>query len=174
MKKTIVINLFGAPGAGKSQTMAGIFSQLKAHGIDCEQAPEFVKEMVWADRMDETRDQTYIFAKQNHRLFRLNGRVDIIITDAPLLQSLYYGKDDAEFVRFVKHTASGYTNFNYFLNRIKAYNPNGRYQTEEESDALGKKLRSILIENEVHFEELDGGQTAIDIIVDKILSGENI
>lgn len=46
-KKTLVINLFGAPGSGKSSGAAYIFSQLKKLGIDCELVTEYAKDKCW-------------------------------------------------------------------------------------------------------------------------------
>ena len=34
MKETLVVNLFGGPGTGKSTMMAGIFAKLKSLGYD--------------------------------------------------------------------------------------------------------------------------------------------
>ena len=68
-KQTIVINLFGAPGAGKSTLMAELFASLKNAGVDCEMSPEFAKELVWEKRTRTFDDELYILAKQNHRLF---------------------------------------------------------------------------------------------------------
>ena len=36
MNKTLVINLIGGPGSGKSTTASGIFYTLKKMGINCE------------------------------------------------------------------------------------------------------------------------------------------
>ena len=46
---------------------------------------EFAKDLVYENRMDTMKDELYIFAKQNHRLFRVKDKVDVIITDRPLL-----------------------------------------------------------------------------------------
>lgn len=46
MNKTIVINLLGAPGAGKSTLAALIFSKLKMKNIACEIVTEFAKDLV--------------------------------------------------------------------------------------------------------------------------------
>ena len=43
----LVVNLFGAPGAGKSTGAAYIFSQLKMAGINAELVTEFAKDKVW-------------------------------------------------------------------------------------------------------------------------------
>ena len=43
-KDTLIINLIGGPGSGKSTTAAGLFYKLKQMGIDCEMALEFAKD----------------------------------------------------------------------------------------------------------------------------------
>ena len=43
----MVVNLFGAPGAGKSTGAAYIFAILKMHGIDAELVTEFAKDKLW-------------------------------------------------------------------------------------------------------------------------------
>ena len=40
MKNTLIVNLFGGPGTGKSTLMARIFSELKVQGYDCEMVTE--------------------------------------------------------------------------------------------------------------------------------------
>lgn len=50
MKKPFVINLFGAPGSGKSVAASYIFSQLKMKGVECELIQEFAKDLTWEDR----------------------------------------------------------------------------------------------------------------------------
>ena len=47
MKNTLIVNLFGGAGIGKSTLMARIFSELKVQGYDCEMVTEFAKDLVW-------------------------------------------------------------------------------------------------------------------------------
>lgn len=61
----IVVNLFGAPGAGKSTGAARIFSNLKMAGINAELVTEFAKDKVWEENKAVFNDQLYIFGKQN-------------------------------------------------------------------------------------------------------------
>ena len=49
MKKSIVVNLFAGPGAGKSTGATYIFSKLKMLGIDAEYVSEFAKDKVWEE-----------------------------------------------------------------------------------------------------------------------------
>ena len=50
---------------------ANIFAELKWMGIDCELVSEFAKELVWEKRNETFKDELYIFAKQNHRLWQV-------------------------------------------------------------------------------------------------------
>ena len=87
---TYVINLIGSPGSGKSTLAALLFGEMKKLGYSVDLVTEYAKELVWEERNATFDDELYIFAKQNHRIFRLNEKVDFIVTDAPLLQKLYY------------------------------------------------------------------------------------
>jgi uridine kinase len=45
-KKSLIVNIYGMPSAGKSTTAAGVFSELKWLNIDCELATEYAKDKV--------------------------------------------------------------------------------------------------------------------------------
>lgn len=67
-------------------------------------------------------DQIYIFAKQQRRINRLVGSVDIAITDIPLPISILYNKDLSEsFNGLVLKTFNQYNNINFFIDRTKEY-----------------------------------------------------
>lgn len=145
-KNTLLVNLFGGPGTGKSTTMAGLFSKLKMAGVDCEQAPEFAKDKVWEGSTKVLGNQLYIFGKQHHRLWRLAGKVSCIVTDSPLLIALYYGKHITTdtFKNLVLEEHNRFPTLNVFLKRVKVYNPSGRMQTEKEAKQIDVELLNIL------------------------------
>lgn len=64
----LVVNLFGAPGAGKSTGAAYIFSKLKMAGINAELVTEFAKDKVWEESKAVFENQAYIFGKQQPRI----------------------------------------------------------------------------------------------------------
>ncbi|MCK9576029.1 MAG: AAA family ATPase [Candidatus Pacearchaeota archaeon] len=176
MKKTLIVNLYGAPGTGKSTLMAETFAALKWDKIDSEMVPEFAKELVWEKRHHTMTDQLYLLGKQHHRIFRVNGKVEVVITDSPILLNTVYNRlyntnDNPKQTIFndalekVVIAADGlYWTLNIFLNRTKDYNPNGRNQTEEESNELSVIIRNLLIENNIKFKDLDADRdTAIEI-----------
>ena len=140
MKKPVVINLTGAPGAGKSTGAAKLFYELKTLGINCELVSEFAKDKTWEHNATALNCQEYIFGKQSYKLKRCRDEVDVIITDSPLPLTIIYTKDEQikkPLTELVLAIYNSYDNINFFINRVKPYNPKGRNQTEAESDQLG-------------------------------------
>ena len=153
---TKVINLFGGPGAGKSTMAAGIFFYLKNRGINCELASEYAKDKVWEESYSVLNNQIYVFGKQLHRIQRLIDKVDVVITDAPLLFSLIYGAHEGkEFHKLVKVVFNRFDNINFFLTRIKDFNPAGRLQTEDKAKLLDTAIRDKLKKEKVVFSTHD-------------------
>ena len=181
MKKPLVINLFGAPGAGKSTGAAYIFSQLKLRNVNAEYITEFAKDKTWEHNSKALEDQVFVFGESYHKLFICKDQVDVIILDSPLILSLLYNQDPLLgdcFNQLVINLYNSFDNINFFINRVKKYNPVGRNQTEEESDGLKYKLIKLLNDiDETNYIEINGSEEgynhALDIIV-KILKERNI
>lgn len=133
-RRTLVVNLFGGPGSGKSTMAAGLFADLKRRGRSCELVTEYVKGKVWEGSLPILDDQIYIFAKQYHQLWALNGKVDIIVCDGPLLASSYYGaRLCREFHDLVECQHESFWNLNILVGRGSDYDPDGRTQNFDES-----------------------------------------
>ncbi len=165
----VVINLFGGPGSGKSTTAAGLFFKMKLDNRvkSVELVTEFAKDLVYAGRTEELRDnQLYITAKQHSRMQRLVGKVDYIITDSPLIQSIMYTPEDYfnSFKQLVIEVYSSFTNLNIFINRVKKYEQYGRDRTEEESNIISNNILGLLDENNLNYIIVDGDNDAPDII----------
>lgn len=177
MKDTLVVNLFGSPSTGKSTTMAEVFGKLKRLGVDCEIATEFAKDLVWENRQDSLKDQLYVFAKQYHKLFRLDGKVQVVVTDSPLLLSMFYnnkynntGSDfNKSLNQMVMSAHNKFNTMNVYLHRTKPYNPNGRNQTEEESNEISLELMDLLRDLNVDVEELYADEKVSEVIVNMIM-----
>ena len=168
---TICCNLFGAPGAGKSTMAALVFAKLKMLGINCELVTEFAKDKVWEKNNEALSNQIYIFAKQYYRITRCAEQVDVIVTDSPLALSPYYNKDpdiDKPLKELVFAISNKYDNMNYFLRRVKKYNPVGRLQTESESNEYSIRIKEMLNANGILFKEIDGDLMSADVIVQDI------
>jgi hypothetical protein len=166
-KKTIIVNLFGGPGSGKSTTAAGLFHKLKINGINCELVTEFAKHITWKEDFNTLKNQIYVFAKQHDRMFHLKDKVDVIITDSPIIMGLSYCNWDLmsrSFEQFVvdEFNRDDAVNINYFINRVKEYNPSGRSQTEEEAKDKDMEIKTLLDKYNVSFEAIDGDEQAVD------------
>ncbi len=174
--KNIVVNFFGAPGAGKSTAMAYVFAHLKMRGINCEMAPEFAKELFFEDNQTAFGNQVYILGNQYYRISRLLNQVDVIITDAPVFVSVYYNslthaKD--EFNQYVVEAAKGFNNKNYYLKRVVEYDSNGRHQTEDQANEVGETLLSLFEKYGIEYEFASSLPESLDKIVDDIVKAVN-
>lgn len=166
--ETVVLNLIGGSGIGKSTTSAGLFYELKKAQIDAELVVEFAKQLVWQERHKTFDDQLYVFAKQHNKIFSVNGKVEVIVTDCPLLISGIFSKDEDERKLIVKKF-NQYNNINIFLKRTHKFNPNGRLEDENGARENDRKLEQFLKENNVPYFSIepsdDGLQEILEIIM---------
>lgn len=173
-KDTLVVNLFGGPCVGKTTTAAGVFMLLKLHDVECELVLEYAKDLVWEERHKTFKDQQYLFAKQNHRLWRVNEKVDYIITDCPLMLSPVYGERygtaNRLFNDHVAETVRNYINFNVILTRTKKYNPNGRNETEDEAKEVDALVIKYLHKYDMKWREVPGNFEGINKITKMLLT----
>lgn len=174
MRKTVIVNLYGAPGAGKSTGSAYIFGQLKMNNISVELVREFVKDKIYEKSEGVFNDQVYILGKQHFRQTNVKGNVDVIITDCPLIVQAYY-TDKYKFPyadelrQLVLKLYSLENNINYFVNRDKPYNPDGRFQTEADSDSISGNLKEYLDNLNIEYKEINGNITNYDSVVADII-----
>lgn len=168
----IVVNLFGVPSAGKSTGAAYIFSQLKLNGINAELITEFAKDKVWENNTEVFKNQAYLFGKQSYKMSRCKDKVDVLVTDSPLPLSIFYNKDivlGEDFNKTVMNVFNSYNNLNYLLLRVKPYNPNGRHQTEKESDELKQPMINLLHNRNIKYTEHNGNVQGYEEIISDIL-----
>lgn len=170
-KNTIVVNLFAGAGAGKSTVMAETFAKLKWNEVDVEMATEFIKEAIWEKRPKIPSNQALIFGEQYYRISRLLGEVDVVITDSPILLSRFYNSDlSVNFDNHVFDVFNSLNNVNYFIERKKKYNPNGRFQSENEAKALDVVMMEMLDNLSIPYKVVEGlPNVASEFIKDDIL-----
>lgn len=145
-----VINIFGGPGTGKSVTAAKLFADLKIQHLNCELVTEYAKELVYDESYKVLENQEWIFANQHNRMYRLKEKVDFIITDAPLFNSIVYsgkGEEQKDFHNYVLSVFNRYNNLNVYLERETEYRTEGRYQDE----AGAKKIDDEVLRLFNHF-----------------------
>lgn len=165
----LVVNLWGAPGCGKSTAAAYIFSQLKSLGCNVELVTEFAKDLTWEGRTGALHTQLYVSGVQAQRLARIRDKVDVAIVDSPLPSGLaYVNEEERDLLNDVLwHEYNKYNNINFFLERAHPYSSDGRNQTEEEADKIGEKILAMLNGNDVYHTTSD--TAGCEYIILKIL-----
>jgi hypothetical protein len=133
-KKTICLNFYAGPGAGKSTIAASVFAELKKKHVNCELITEFAKRKVWEGNMECLNNQLYITAKQQYLMWTVSKHVDLIVTDSPIMLGCIYGNDDL-LDQIIIREYHKYNNIDIFLNRNTqyAYQSNGRMQSLDEA-----------------------------------------
>ena len=168
----ILVNLYGPPGAGKSSGAAYIFSELKMAGVNAELVTEFAKDKCYEQSKKVFENQAYIFGKQYFRITRCKDDVDVIVTDSPLALSIVYNNDPVlgdSFNQLVRDVRKSFDDMNYFVCRVKKYNPKGRFQTEKESDKLSQEILDFMNAEGISFCPINGDREGYDKVVADIL-----
>lgn len=157
-----VINLYGGPGTGKSTTAAHLFALLKLRGCNAELITEYVKNWVWEGRTIRKNDQYYLFAKQARLESLKFEEVDYIVTDSPVwLSAIYEARHEQEphicQMLIDKHVdlakSYGVRHRHIFLNRVKRYSPEGRFQTEDQAKEIDEEILNYLKAQKLEFSE---------------------
>ena len=136
--KTLYINFFAGPGAGKSTMAEGLFYRLKRRGINCEYIQEYAKDKTWSEDRQTLLCQPYVTGKQYYRNTRLLNKVDVAVTDSPIITGLLYQGTgcNKNWERWLLDAFNEFDNLNILLVRNTKdhpYNPKGRRQSEDES-----------------------------------------
>jgi len=168
----ILVNLYGGPGVGKSTAAAFIFSQLKMKGVNVELVTEFAKDKVWEENKEVFNNQAYIFGKQYFKITRCMDKVDVIVTDSPLLLSIIYNDSvvlGEEFNTLVRKVVNSFNTKNYFLTRNFKYENVGRRHNEEEANDLQDRIYQLLIDENVNFLIGESSTATYNNIVQNVL-----
>lgn len=156
VRKTVVVNLFAGPGAGKTTCAWEIASELKKRGIEAEYVSEYAKEFVWDGRTDvldgSLEHQQMLFKEQSHRINRLLGKVDVVVTDSPTVLGLLYLKEpNSDFEAEVLRDFHGHKNFNLFIQRGQVFQQAGRIHNAAESVAIDKGVQVLLQSHNIYY-----------------------
>lgn len=144
---TIVINLFGEPGAGKSTAALTITAALKRAGINAEYISEFAKDKLYEKDYEVFNHQQYIFGKQSFKMGRVKDKIQVLVCDSPLILNIIYNNDKIlgdSFNETVLKVFNSYNNRNYLLVRNHKYETEGRFQNEQEAQEIKNKIINTL------------------------------
>jgi tRNA uridine 5-carbamoylmethylation protein Kti12 len=172
----LLVNICGAPGSGKTTFEAWLYYRLKLLGYNAEQISEVSKELIYDGSEHLIQNSLYVLGLKYHRLMRLIGKVDVAITDSPIILSKLYNKISVannEFVSLVEALAINTTHFfqiYIFINRTHKYSKSARLQSEEESDAIAKRYRNLLIDANIDFIEIDATDTGYNLALEYIMN----
>lgn len=148
----LVVNFFAGPGAGKSTLAAGLFSYLKMKDYNAELVQEHAKEWAWEKR--PIYCQAQVFGEQLARQERLKrAGLEVIVTDSPLLQSLAYVPESYPYAwnDVVIGLYKQFDNINFFIERTKKFNPEGRYHNLEQSQKIDQDTIELLESHNIPF-----------------------
>lgn len=148
-RHSLVINAFGGPGAGKSTACFHIVEELKKKGYIVEYVSEYAKDLVWEENdtlLDGSEEHQFeILKEQLHRVDRLYGKVDFIVTDASILLNAVYNKElTPEYEDMLQRLNSCYENFNFLVRRDGRFETEGRIHSYEESLAKDREIEKLL------------------------------
>ena len=87
-----------------------------------------------------------------------------------MIQGLAYVDEHLALTKIVMEQANEFNNINFFLDRIKEYNPKGRSQTENEAIELDNKIIHTLISNDIPFMNINGDRDAVNVATCAALS----
>lgn len=165
--RLIVVNLFGGPGIGKSTARAGVFCRMKQLGHSVEEVHEYAKELVWDGDLARLADQKAVFAEQHKRQRRLAGKVQVAITDSPLLLSCVYAPRNyfAEFPAMVAEAVATFDNIDILLERAPGYETVGRIHDEAQAIAKDGEIKRLLDEGGRPYITVPVGDSTVDSIV---------
>ena len=171
LAEPIVVNLFGGPGAGKSTASAGLFYELKRRGHEAELIQEFAKDMTYAESWRGLSNQIYIFGEQHHRLFRLVGKVDVVVSDASFIHGLVYNARDRHHLsQLILEEFHRFRNLNFLIERDPElpYSEVGRYQNAQQARGLDGDIRSMLAQHQIPYTTIHKIDHDIETIIRQV------
>lgn len=169
---TKVINIIGAPGVGKSTFAAKLFAEMKAQGFSCELVQEFAKEMVYANNDKLRNDQLIVMAEQYRRTFVLDGKVDYIITDSPILLGVIYNRLTTKpyppetFDKVCTQAFNRFDNINIMLahNLERPYQQQGRIENLAQSIKIERAIARLVYEQKLKVLR----NPTVDFVIDEL------
>lgn len=169
-----VINVIAGPGAGKSTLASGLYHEAKRRGWNVELVTEVAKDLVWEGRHCALSNQAYVFGRQMQRIHRLEGQVDIVITDSPVLLSAIYAPDDypSEWEQVVVTLWKRYSNYVALLGRGPWFDDRGRVHNLDASIEIDQRIAVLLDKHDITYTQVDHGYRSPGEVLDTVLESK--
>lgn len=163
---TLVINMLGGSGIGKSTVAAGLYYNMKLSHMNVELVREYVKVLAWQGAKISRFDQVNIFGEQCKLEHTLYNKVDFIVTDSPIIlapiyEIFYHGDsimEEAALKFLSKAKESGIKQLNIVLERNKPYDTKGRFQTEDEAKIVDSLTIGFLNKYNIAYSLVSGSE----------------
>lgn len=172
-KKSKCIYFVGGPGTGKSLAAYGVMFFLKLLGMSCEFTGEFAKDKIYEGSLRSVlKSQAKIIGEQDYRVARLNGKVDYIISDAPLAISAMHASKEKPLEEAAYYLFEKTDNYIVFIERDEnvKFETEGRLEDANDSDKKSKILKDNLIARGYDFVTVKGAIQAVREVAKYIIS----
>jgi hypothetical protein len=158
MENKLVVNFIGAPGSGKTVAAASVFSQLKKTHVPTALVSEFAYQMVIEANASALKNQLYVWANQQFRIFCGYQHSQITVTDSPILLGAIYNTNASEaLMQVFFEEYHRYNNFNILvtLDHSRPYSMTGRIHSFTESISIENQIIDLMNNNDIPFVSYD-------------------
>lgn len=146
MYKLLIVNFFGNSCSGKSGHSAGLFSALKAKGINVELGREYCKNFFYEGTQYKLNNQMLITGKQIEQIETfIHGKCDVVVMDSPILLGALYSQvynRDIDLSMSIRKKFHQYPNYNILLESDVDFVPHGRGNSGVGRDTISELLKS--------------------------------
>lgn len=158
------INLYGAPSSGKTTLAGQLFGELKSNKINVVFVQEYAKELVYLGQDMRTLDEAeriVILGEQFRREKMFKDKVDVLITDSPMILTAYYhrdptGKENWDYALDIVKRHLSKDEIHIWLEPTNGYEIEGRSHTEEQSSKINQEMKDYLQNVGIDFYLING------------------
>lgn len=150
----LVINFLGCPGAGKTVAASSVFALLKKEHIDAVLVSEFAKDCVVENNQMALKNQLFVWANQQYRIFCGYEHAQVVVTDSPILLGAVYNTDASESLTdVIFEEYHKYNNLNIImtLHHDRPYSMVGRVHSYIEAQSIQNEITELLDDREIPY-----------------------
>lgn len=154
---TIHINIWSPPGVGRGALAHNLQAIFDENGYSSHLVQDYAHELLlqrklsWLDAgtsQIKEHEQFLITSEQYRRQSELDGKVQFLITEAPLMQQALFAPDTYAFqlMEIVNNLSIGWVNLDFYITGPlkNHYKPNSRIQSHEDAADMDEQIRATL------------------------------